>query len=337
MAISVIISNFNGAKYLPRLLETLKAQREVELQIIVVDRHSTDESHAILSEHPDVLVVAEPPESGLVSGYDTGSLHAIHPNLFFCNEDMWFDPDCLAQLESLMDVKNRVWAVDPWQWTYDGSVWIHGGTRYQKTSGFLPNSAHPFRLNKFCEHLKRGELVAFGCAGAILMNRDVYRSLGGWDRSFFLDREDLDIFIRAWRAGWKCVSAPEAKVYHAVNVSNAKSIENGRLNVGKRRYISGCSSQLITSIKYFPAHWVAYHLMIYLIWSCYHLCSLRIKQFTWEILAVREFAMRFPQAWKYRKDTCEIRRLKPGQTFFYEPAFQVGADCCQESPAGNGK
>jgi len=329
MAVSVIISNFNGAKYLPRLLETLAAQRGVDLQIIVVDRNSTDESHQILAGHPNVLVVSEPPESGLVSGYDTGARHAVHPHLFFCNEDMWFDADCLAQLEKSLDTKAGVWAADPWQWTYDGATWIHGGTRFQKVPRYIANIPHPFRDMKFCVPLKHGETVAFGCAGAILVDRDAYRQLGGWDRGFFLDREDIDLFLRAWRADLKCVCVPTAKVYHAVNVSNAKSINGGTLPVGKRRFISGCSSQLITSVKYFPLRWIVFHVLAYLLWSLTHLARLRLKQFGWEMLALREFARRLPGAWNYRSQNRDLLRRRPGQTFFTEPAFQVPGGLAQ--------
>ena len=44
--ISVIVSNFNGARFLPRLLATLRDQREVSAEIIIVDRRSTDDSGA---------------------------------------------------------------------------------------------------------------------------------------------------------------------------------------------------------------------------------------------------------------------------------------------------
>lgn len=323
MSVSVIVSNFNGAKYLPRLLETLQAQRGVDLQIIVVDRHSTDESHAILSIHPEILVVSEPPETGLVSGYATGVDHAVHQNLFFCNEDMWFDPGCLAQLEGAMDMENGIWAVDPWQWTYDGQVWIHGGTRFERTSRFIANTPHPFRVTNFCLNLKHGDLVAFGCAGAVLMNRNVYQSLGGWDRSFFLDLEDVDIFIRAWRQGLKCICVPEAKVYHAVSVSNTKSIHGGKISVGKRRYISGCSSQLIVSLKYFSWPWVVFHFVAYLLWSLTHLVRLRFKQFSYEVLALVEYAKRLPAALAFRAQTKDLRLVKPGHEFFTEPLFQL--------------
>ena len=74
--ISVICSNFNGARFLPRLLASLRAQRGVELELIVVDRHSTDGSREILAAQPDVRVISEPPERGLVAGYAAGHWRA---------------------------------------------------------------------------------------------------------------------------------------------------------------------------------------------------------------------------------------------------------------------
>jgi hypothetical protein len=58
--------------------------------------------------------------------------------------------------------------------------------------------------------------VPFACGGAFLIHRDVYAEIGGWDTSFFLDFEDVDLFVRAWQREWHCVTVPEAKVYHAV-------------------------------------------------------------------------------------------------------------------------
>ena len=69
IAVSVIVSNFNGEHCLRRLLETLRAQRGDGLEMIVVDRHSRDDSKKLLAQYPSVLVMDEPPESGLVCGY----------------------------------------------------------------------------------------------------------------------------------------------------------------------------------------------------------------------------------------------------------------------------
>jgi glycosyltransferase involved in cell wall biosynthesis len=72
MDISVIISNFNGEKYIQRLLKSLRAQKNVSLEIIVVDRGSTDKSLQFLSEEPGIKLISHPAEFGLVAGYARG-------------------------------------------------------------------------------------------------------------------------------------------------------------------------------------------------------------------------------------------------------------------------
>jgi len=63
MSVSVIASNFNGERFLPRLLSSLRAQRGVTLEIIVVDRHSTDGSFELLSQESDIIVAFGTPEA----------------------------------------------------------------------------------------------------------------------------------------------------------------------------------------------------------------------------------------------------------------------------------
>ena len=48
--ISIVITVFNGAKYLPELLTDLSQLSNSEMQIIVVDDGSTDQSFAVASE-----------------------------------------------------------------------------------------------------------------------------------------------------------------------------------------------------------------------------------------------------------------------------------------------
>lgn len=319
-AVSVIVSNFNGAKYLPRLLDTLRAQRGVTTEIIIVDRNSTDESATILAAHPDVRVVQEPPESGLVTGYDVGVAHAAHDLLFFCNEDMWFDPDCLRLLAARIDLSAGVAAADPWQWTYDGQTLIHAGTRFRPARLEL-NCPHPLRRYDFTVPLPAGAEVPFGCAGAVLIHRSVYAAAGGWDRGFFLDHEDVDLFIRTWEQGWRCVTVPESKVYHAVNVSNAKTISGGRQRVGRRRYISGRSSLIILGVKHFPSLAALVPALVWVGLVLKHAVTLRPTLLWWNLLAGREALRRMPAALRHRR-----RRRVPGRSggrFFVAPEFQA--------------
>ena len=318
--VTVVVSNFNGAKYLPRLLASLSAQRGVSVEVIVVDRCSRDESAAILAAHPHVKVLSEPPESGLVSGYAVGAAAAACDLLFFCNEDMWFDADCLARLVARMRSATDIGAVDPWQWTYDEATLIHAGTRFVETS-LYQNGPDPSRKPDFVVPLLPGDAVPFGCAGAVLVRRDVYERVGGWDRSFFLDVEDLDLFIRFWQNGWRVVVEPDAKVYHAVGMSNAQVIA-GAVPVSRRRYISGRASVLVMAVKYLPWTTVASVSVLWLAASLRRVLLMRWKHVGWDVSAAREVSARLSSARAYRRSHAQTNRQRPVREFFRAKEFQ---------------
>ena len=317
MSVSVIISNFNGARFLQRLLESLLSQRETTLEIILVDRHSTDNSLQIIQNYPNVTVVQEPPESGLVAGYTAGVKLARYEHLFFCNEDMWFDQDCLSRLEQHINLECRIAAADPWQWSYEGEHWLHGGVGFRRKL-WETNSAHPFYKSDFNLPLASGELVPFPCAGAFLIHRDVFNELGGWDTSFFLDDEDIDLFIRAWQRGWLCVTVPEAKVYHAVGASNELHLPTVNQSVSARRYISHCSSVFVIGLKYFSLPATLLGTLNFLVRFGGNLIKFRLEQAARDVMVLGQILKRLPQALEFRSRNSEWNQKKPGQQFFLQ-------------------
>jgi GT2 family glycosyltransferase len=51
-------------------------------------------------------------------------------------------------------------------------------------------------------------------ASAALFRRELFDSVGMFDESFFAYQEDVELALRAHRAGWKCVMAPAARGLH---------------------------------------------------------------------------------------------------------------------------
>ena len=323
MAISVIVSNFNGARFLPRLLDTLKAQRGVTLEIIVVDRDSSDDSAAILSGHGDVTVVSEPPESGLASGYAAGVRRARHDHLFFCNEDMWFDPDCLARLESHIDLARKVACVDPWQWSYDGKSELPRGVQVRRR--WNRGSPHPFHELSSNRELPAGSITAMACAGAMMVHRFAYDDAGGWDRSFFLDHEDTDLAIRLWQRGWWSVVEPGAKVYHAVGGSNTNILPGTNVQVGEKRYVLSISNQIVLAWKLFSPRFALLPVLPWLEKLIKNLLMGRWRMAGWDVLAMKSAISRLPAAIEFRRRHRIAMRSRPGEGFFAEPKFQFGA------------
>jgi GT2 family glycosyltransferase len=322
MDVSVIVSNFNGAKFLPRLIESLQAQAGVTPEILIVDRYSTDETPAILARHPGLKVVKEPPESGLAAGYAAGVPHARYELLFFCNEDMWFAPDCLQRLAAAVDLSRRVGCADPWQWSYDGSRLVHTGPQVRRQ--WNRGSPHPFYDLPQNEHLPSGHVVAQASAGAMLVHRAVYEEVGGWDRTFFLDHEDTDLAIRMWQRGWLSVVVPEAKVYHAIGASNTQVIPTGRVSVGKKRYVESASNQFAVVWKLFSPRLALLPFLPWLEKLSKNLLRGRWRHAGWDVLSLKSALARIPAILAFRRRNRSVLRERPGEQFFRQAMFQFG-------------
>jgi len=62
--------------------------------------------------------------------------------------------------------------------------------------------------------------VPWGCAGSLMVKKNEFMKLGGFDHTFFMNFEDADLCWRAWMRGWKTVFVPKAKLFHRVGASS---------------------------------------------------------------------------------------------------------------------
>ena len=317
--ISVIISNFNGGKWIPRLMETLREQRGVSLEIIVVDRNSTDGSGELLARYPEVKVVSHPPETGLVCGYAFGYRSATKDLLFFMNEDMWLEPECLKRTADAIDLNGRVGATMPVQMTYDLSGLVNTGCWYVPALWY-PACPYPFRGARFRipEKTIRSSQIN---AGACLVHRSVYEQAGGWDTTFFLDYEDTDFSLRLWQLGWWSVVVPSAVIGHAVGASNAQTIAKTKTKVSKKRYIEGGANVIAICIKTFSAHLMWLPLLGVAERCLRNLLRGRFEQAGWDVAQVNFIFRRLPELLEYRHAHRRQNECCPGEEFFKAPEF----------------
>lgn len=317
--ISVIISNFNGAKYLPLLLASLKSQRGVSLEIIVVDRLSVDESADILARHPEVKIVSHPPLTGLVCGYHHGLAAATKDLFFFMNEDMWLEPDCLFKVCELMQREPRAAAVMPVQWTYDGKDIVNTGIWFTRCRW---NRACPSLRHKSYWHaLKEPARVSYANAGACLVRRAAYEDVGGWDISFFLDDEDSDLNLRLWQRGWESWVHPGAVIGHAVGASNSKEAAPGK-PVSKRRYVGGLSNHMMVGLKSFSSTACVRPFLSWLDRFGRNICKGRWQLAGFDLQALWLTITRMPDVVEYRERNRAFNRARPGEQYFDDPLFQ---------------
>ena len=207
--VSVVVVNYNGARFLERCISSALAQDYPELEVIVVDNASGDGSPDIVEQKfPGVLLVRNTENLGFAGGTNAGIRASRGEYLFTLNSDAFPDPGCVRHLVAAMKEDPGAGMCAAKMLFPDGSINSAGiclslsGAAWDRGMHQPDNGQYP-----------PGEV--FGpCAGAALYRRSMLLETGLFDEDFFLFMEDVDLAFRARLAGWKCRYVPEASVVH---------------------------------------------------------------------------------------------------------------------------
>ncbi len=296
---------------MPDCLQTLQAQDWPALEILVVDNGSVDDSQEICLA-PGVRWLPLGANLGFSRANNRAAAEAKGKFLFFVNNDTRFTPDCVTRLAQVPRDDDSLFAADPTELDWTGTRLIHGRTRlvpgdYQRT--VIP----PFAVEYAGEASAPVE-VPWGCAGSLLVRRDRFEAIGGFDPTFFIDFEDTDLCWRAWRRGWRTVYVPDAVLYHKVGMSGdeyqhlIRGVAPGRVpKFWFRRRVSYHTNLVRFAIKCLPAG-TAVRLMLHLIARAgWHVTKRNHKIALAIALAFLNNVWRFPGTWAARR---EIQRTQ---------------------------
>jgi N-acetylglucosaminyl-diphospho-decaprenol L-rhamnosyltransferase len=212
-AVSIVVLNFNGHRWLSGCLGALEAQRGApSFETILVDNGSTDGSvEAVRRSWPRVQLIESGTNRGFAAGNNAGARAARASWLAFLNNDTVAEPDWLARLyaeaadhpECALITSRLVFMDAP-------SIVDSAGDGYLRAGGAFKHG-HGARADDFA----RSREVFGACGGAFMIRREAFEALGGFDPRFFLNYEDVDLSYRARLAGLRTWYAASAIVRHA--------------------------------------------------------------------------------------------------------------------------
>jgi len=215
--ISVIIPNWNGASYLPTCLDSLRRQSYPDFEVIVVDNGSSDGSLELLGrDYPEVKVVALPENRGFAGGVNAGIREAQGEIIAVFNNDAEADPRWLEELAGALARHPEAGMATPKVLLFDRRDVINSAGDFYGVDG-VPGNRGVWQHD---EGQFDGEEYVFGAAGvASAYRRAMLDEVGLFDEEFFAFCEDVDLAWRAQLAGWKCIYAPRAVVYHKLSAT----------------------------------------------------------------------------------------------------------------------
>jgi GT2 family glycosyltransferase len=245
----VIIVNRNGAEHLRLCLPTLASQSFQPLDVIVVDNHSSDHSEEIVRSFKARWIVLEE-NLGLAPGLNRGASIASGNLLLFVNNDMRFDPGFVAALIAPLLADEGIFATDGMQFNWDGTFRGHLAARLAnvRTRGASSTELVP-GLYFYQQEEPEKTCVFMASAACMMVRREMFEKLGGFDDRLPLGYEDVEICWRAWTNGWKTVYVPDAICWHRIGASST-SPEGARLSF--RGILKG---RLLLATKLLPARY----------------------------------------------------------------------------------
>jgi GT2 family glycosyltransferase len=214
--ISVIIPNWNGAHHLPTCLNSLRAQTHDDVEIIVVDNASTDDSLEVLACYPDVRTVALPANRGFTGACNAGFEATSGAVQVLLNNDTEVDPAWLAHVAAAFESHPEVGIVASKMLLFDRRDVFHTAGDYVTLDGLAHNRGVWQQDEGQYDH---PAYVFSACGGSAAYRTAMLEEIGRLDDDFFFSFEDVDLAWRAQLAGWRCLYVPEAVVYHKLKAS----------------------------------------------------------------------------------------------------------------------
>jgi glycosyltransferase involved in cell wall biosynthesis len=222
--VSVVVPTHDRRRLLEQTLRSILRQREVDLEVIVVDDGSSDGTADMVAGLGDarVRLVRHDTPHGVAAARNRGIAEAAGGWLAFCDDDDLWAPDKLArQLQAAHQT---------------GRSWVYTGEVHVGADGQVVGGSPPLPPEALVGRLRQANVVPGGCSG-VLLRRDAlahdelfdgrhYRLFADWDLWIRLARESPPAWVEAPLVGYRI---------HSGNASHDTAAMFAELEVLERR------------------------------------------------------------------------------------------------------
>jgi GT2 family glycosyltransferase len=231
MQLSIIILNYNVRYFLEQcVLSVQKALENIDGEIIVIDNNSSDDSCVMMQERfPDVKLIQNKENVGFPKGNNIGVAQAQGQYICILNPDTVVAEDTFVKVLAFAERQKNLGII--------GCKLIDG------TGNFLPESKRGvptpfvaftkiFGLYKisngfgkyYAQHLEQNQTgkVDILVGAFMVMKRDLYNEVGGFDENCFMYSDDIDLSYMVSRKGKTNYYFHETSVIHYKGESTIK-------------------------------------------------------------------------------------------------------------------
>ncbi len=213
---SIIVVNYNGKKYLEecfKSLENLNYPKD-RYKVIMVDNASSDDSVEFTTKNFPWIKILELGENyGFCKSNNEGAKIAKGEYLVFLNNDTIVFADWLSELvKGVMSEKDVISAgckmLKPYK-INNKNVIDYAGGKFSSVQAFYEGiyeeDTEKFSIQKY---------TGFGCGAGVIVKKDFFLNIGGFDEYYIAGNEETELGFVAWRYGYKVLYIPSSIMIH---------------------------------------------------------------------------------------------------------------------------
>ena len=230
---SIVIPNWNGRHHLTECLDSVRRQSFASYEVVLVDNGSTDGSaDFVLSRYPEVKLLELGENIGFAGGVNAGIKAAGGEYVVLLNNDTEVVPAWLEHLAGAIKANPDV-SIFASQLVdfFDRGLIDSAGDGMDLCLG-------PYKIGERqpVECFRESAFVFGACGGGGCYHRSLFERIGFFDEDFFAYFEDIDLSFRANWFGMRCLSVPDAVIYHKVGgTSDSNLARRDRFDIMRRR------------------------------------------------------------------------------------------------------
>ena len=218
-SVAVVILNWNGKDLLSRFLPGVVSSKYSNLQLIVGDNASTDNSvEFIRANYPQIRIIENDQNYGFAEGYNR-ILQQVNADYYvLLNSDVEVPEDWIEPVIRLMETDSQIAAAQPKiKWQRNKSKFEYAGA----AGGYMDINGFPFCRGRLFDEVESDfgqyndpKEIFWASGAAFFIKTAVWKKTSGLDPDLFAHMEEIDLCWRLKNLGYKISYCPDAEVYH---------------------------------------------------------------------------------------------------------------------------
>ena len=214
--VSIVVLNYNAGKLLLNCIESIKKSSYQNIEILVVDNISSDNSQIeCKKKFPDIKLIQNDENLGYCGGNNAGIKKAEGEFIIILNPDTIVETNWIDELlKAQKEFGDGLYQPKILSLNEENTIQSTGNMLHIFGFGFARDKG-----NKVIERKEEIEKVGYASGTCLFTTRKVLDKIGLLDEFLFLYHDDLDLGWRGAQIGINSFYVPKSKIYHVESYS----------------------------------------------------------------------------------------------------------------------